>query len=549
MNKHYVIGVDFGTLSARALVVDATTGCSIASAVAEYPHAVMDTALPSGKPLPERWALQHPADYTEVLARTVKQAVKQAGISPDEVAGVGFDFTACTLLALDERGVPLCMSEAYADEPHAYAKLWKHHAAQGQADRITALAAARGEAFLPLYGGRISSEWELPKILQMLEEAPALYAETARFCEAGDWLFEVLCDTQSTAAAFAGYKNLWSETLGYPSDEYLEALHPGLKGLYGGKVPAQVRSVADKGGALSEAGAALIGLPVGTPVALPMIDAHAAMPALGAVNAGDFTMIIGTSACHLFHGERARAVPGICGCVQDAVAEGVATFEAGQSAVGDIFAWFVENLLPERYVKTAQERGISKHAYLRELASALRVGESGLVALDWWNGNRSILDNANLSGMILGMTLQTRPEEIYRALLEATAYGSRVILEEFEKSGLTVQKILVAGGIARKDPLMMQIYADVLGRALYVADTTEAGALGSAIYAAVAAGAYASVKEAARVMASPCSTVYYPDNARREAYEALYREYRALHTYFGEGGNQVMERLRAIAAQ
>jgi L-ribulokinase len=209
----------------------------------------------------------------------------------------------------------------------------------------------------------------------------------------------------------------------------------------------------------------------------------------------------------------------------------------------------VENLLPERYVKAAQERGISKHAYLRELASALRVGESGLVALDWWNGNRSILDNANLSGMILGMTLQTRPEEIYRALLEATAYGSRIILEEFEKSGMTVQKILVAGGIARKDPLMMQIYADVLGRALYVADTTEAGALGSAIYAAVAAGAYASVKEAARVMASPCSTVYYPDNARREAYEALYREYRALHTYFGEGGNQVMERLRAIAAQ
>ena len=547
--KRYVIGVDFGTLSARALLIDGKTGRETAVSEMAYPHAVMDKTLPDGTKLPERWALQHPADYTLCLRHIISEVLRESGVVPESVVGIGFDFTACTLLALDAEGVPLCLREEYKGEPHAYAKLWKHHAAQKQADRINALAAARGEKFLAFCGERVSSEWELPKILQMLEEAPELYARTARFAEAADWLYELLCDEICTGAAFAGYKNLWSAELGYPSDDFYRALDPRLAGIVGDKIPARVRPVSDKGGVLSARGAALIGLPIGTHVALPMIDAHAAMPAVGAVSPGDFVMIIGTSACHIFHGAQTKAVPGICGCVRESVVEGVTTFEAGQSAVGDIFAWFVEHLLPQRYEKMAQERGISKHALLRELAGALRVGESGLLALDWWNGNRSILDHADLSGMILGMTLQTRPEEIYRALLEATVFGSRVILDQFEKNGLAVRKILAAGGIARKDSLMMQIYADVLAREIHVADTAQAGALGSAMYAAVAGGLYPALAQAAEKLASPCSTVYVPDCARSASYAALYREYLTLHNYFGEGGNRVMERLRTLAAK
>ena len=547
--KRYVIGVDFGTLSARALLIDGKTGQEIATAEMAYPHAVMDEMLPDGTKLPDRWALQHPADYTLCLRHVIAEVLREGEVAPEAVAGLGFDFTACTLLALDAEGVPLCLREEYKGEPHAYAKLWKHHAAQGQADRINEVAKARGEAFLALCGERVSSEWELPKILQMLEEAPELYAKTARFAEAADWLYELLCGEICTGAAFAGYKNLWSAENGYPSDAFYRALDPRLAGIVGDKIPARVRPVTDKGGVLHASGAALIGLPVGTPVALPMIDAHAAMPAVGAVAPGDLVMIIGTSACHILHGAQTEPVPGICGCVREAVAEGVTTFEAGQSAVGDIFAWFVDHLLPQRYAEMAKVRGISKHALLRELASALRVGESGLLALDWWNGNRSILDNADLSGMILGMTLQTRPEEIYRALLEATAFGSRVILEQYESGGLAVRNILAAGGIARKDPLMMQIYADVMGRELRVADTAQAGALGSAIYAAVAGGIYPSLARAAEALAAPCGTVYRPDPANHGVYSALYREYRALHSYFGEGGSAVMERLRSIAGK
>ena len=261
----------------------------------------------------------------------------------------------------------------------------------------------------------------------------------------------------------------------------------------------------------------------------------------------DFVMIIGTSTCHLFHGTHPIPVEGICGYVQDAVIPGLVTFEAGQSCVGDGFAWLVNNLVPERYEKEAKEKGISIHKLLREKAGAQRPGESGLLALDWLNGNRSVLNNADLSGMILGLTLQTRPEEIYRALLEATAFGSRMILEQFEKGGLTVRDIRAAGGIARKDPLMMQIYADVLGKPIRVADTTQAGALGSAMYAAVAGGLYPDIKAAAAVLAAPSGTQYLPNAENAAVYTRLYREYATLHDYFGRGENNVMARLLDLA--
>ena len=542
--KKYVIGIDFGTLSGRTVLFDAIDGREIAISELAYPHAVMDKSLPCGKKLPDQFALQHPEDYLEVLRTTIPDVLAKGKISADEVAGLGIDFTACTLLPVDADGTPLCMTEKFSDEPHAYVKLWKHHAAQAEADEVTRVAHEMGEDWIETFGSKISSEWAIPKILETLRKAPMVYEATDRFYEAGDWLSFMLTGEESHAAAFAGYKALWRAGKGYPSKEYFKALDPRLENLIGTKLSSEVRTVDKIAGHLNERGATLTGLAVGTAVALPMIDAHAALPAIGAVNSGDIVMIIGTSSCHIMHSDKCSDVMGICGYVEDGVVPGCTTYEAGQSCVGDGFAWFVDNLVPASYTKEAEEKGISIHKLLREKASALEVGESGLLALDWFNGNRSILNDANLSGVILGLTLSTRAEEIYRALLEATAYGSRIIIDQFDKNGLEIKEIRAAGGIAKKDPLMMQIYADVLKKPIYIADTTQAGAIGSAIYAAYVAGMYPTVNDAAKTLGVACTTKYTPIAANSEKYEMLYKEYVRLHDYFGRGENDVMKKIR-----
>lgn len=297
-----------------------------------------------------------------------------------------------------------------------------------------------------------------------------------------------------------------------------------------------------KAGYINESGAALTGLNIGTPVSLPMIDAHAAMPALNITDDGDLMLIVGTSSCHILNSKEVKSVEGICGYVKDGVVPGLYTYEAGQAGVGDIFDWFVKNCVPAGYAEEAREKGISIHKLLREKASKLSVGESGLLALDWWNGNRSVLVNSNLTGMILGMTLGTKPEEIYRALIEATAFGLKVIVEQYENSGISINSICAAGGIAQKDEMMMQIYADVLDREIRIAGSTQAGALGSAIYASVAAGAYADLKAAAEKLSKPDAKTYAPIAENAMAYKRLYGEYKTLHDYFGKE-NKVMERL------
>ena len=543
MGNRYVIGIDFGTLSGRAVLMDAVSGREVAISELEYPHAVMDKTLPDGTELPPQFALQHPQDYLDVLRHVIGDVLTKSGTCAEEVEGLGIDFTACTILPLDENGIPLCFNTEFANNPHAYVKLWKHHAAQAEADEITALAKARGEEWINIFGGKISSEWAFPKILEVFRKAPEVYRATAHFSEAGDWLSQMLTGTETHAAAFAGYKALWRESRGYPSEEYFAALDAELCNLIGTKWSDEVHTVEKIAGRINLEGAKLTGLSEGTAVALPMIDAHAAMPAVGAVEAGDFVMIVGTSTCHLLHADSQVEVPGICGYVQDAVVPGCCTYEAGQACVGDGFDWFVKNFVPEEYTAKAREMGISIHEFLRCKAQLLMPGESGLIALDWFNGNRSVLNRANLSGLFLGLTLHTRPEEIYRALLEATAFGSRVIIEQVENNGLNVKEIRAGGGIACKDSLMMQIYADVLGKPIYIADTTQAGAIGSAIYAAVAAGIYPSIKEASHTLAAPCVKVYTPNENNRERYDELYRIYLELHDHFGRNNTDIMSRL------
>ncbi len=533
---HYTLGLDFGTLSVRALLVDTRDGRAVAEATASYPHGVMDSALPDGTPLPPRFALQHPQDYLDSMTAAIREALAAAhtaeGITPADIAALGVDFTACTMLPVDETGTPLCLDPAFAADPHAYVKLWKHHGATCEADEINSLAAARGESWLPSYGGTVSCEWMLPKILETLRNAPSVFEAAHRFTEAADWLSLLLTGEETHAAAFAGYKGLWHDGR-YPSDEFLSALDPALTGLIGGKISPRVDPVGGIAGRLSDRGAALTGLPVGTPVALPMIDAHAALPSLGMTRAGDLTVILGTSTCHILNAAEAKEVTGICGYVQDGVIPSLCTYEAGQAAVGDLFDWFVTYCVPASYTEAAREAGMSIHAYLRSLAMKKSPGESGIVALDWWNGNRSILVDPTLTGVITGLTLATRPEDIYRALIEATAFGTRVIVEQYESFGIPISRVMAAGGIARKDPLMMQIYADVLNIPMAVSTATQAGALGSAVYAAVAGGLYPTVTDAADAMAAKVERVYTPDPVAVEAYEGMYRRYRELHDHFG----------------
>ena len=544
--KKYVIGIDYGTLSARCVLVDTDDGAEVAESVLDYAHGVMDDRLPCGKELPKLYALQHPQDYLDVLRFTVRDVFSKSGVSRDSVVGMGIDFTSCTVLPIDKDGVPLCFYEKYKSEKHAYVKLWKHHAAQPEADEITALAEARGERWLGIYGGRVSSEGTFPKLLQLLREAPEVYNDTARFLEAGDWLSLMLTGTESHSAVFAAYKALWNDESGYPSNDFLVALDKRLDGVVGTKISENVLAMDKIAGVLNEKGAELTGLNVGIPLALPMIDAHSAMPAAGCTEEGDLILIVGTSGCQILNAASKKSVEGICGYVKDGVIPGFYTYEAGQAAVGDVFGWFVKNCVPAEYSAEAEKRGISIHKLLRERASKLRVGQSGLLALDWLNGNRSVLADSELGGMILGLTLQTKPEEIYRALIEATAFSTRMILEHYEQNGIEIKRVCAAGGIAQKDDMMMQIYADVLGKEISIAASAQAGALGSAIYAAVAAGLYPSVSEASGRFVKAPFRVYRPDPMDGEAYSVLYAEYKRLHDYFGKGENNVMKTLRKL---
>ncbi|MCL2512501.1 MAG: ribulokinase [Oscillospiraceae bacterium] len=546
----YTLGIDYGTLSGRAMLVNVENGDEIASSVFDYPHAVMDEALPSGKKLGVDWALQHPQDYLDVLYKTVPDVLSQAGVSPGDVIGVGIDFTACTVLPAKKDGAPLCFMDEYADEPHAYVKLWKHHAAQDEANRLNEIAEGRGEQWLKNYGGKISSEWAIPKMWQVLNEAPDIYDAADTFIEAADWVVWQLTGKENRNSCTAGYKELWNKKDGFPSKDFFKALDPRLENVVEEKLSRDITASGTKAGELTAEMAAKLGLRAGIAVAAAIIDAHVFVPAAGIDGTGKMLAIMGTSTCHMLLSEEGTQVGGICGVVEDGILPGFFGYEAGQACVGDHFQWFVENCVPAAYINEAEARGVNIHKYLREKAERQKPGESGLLALDWWNGNRSCLVDVDLTGMMVGMTLRTKPEDIYRALIEATAFGTRKIIETFKECGVPVSEFYAAGGIAKKDPFMMQIYADIIKMPIKIAGSDQGGALGSAIFGAVAAGkengGYGDVFEAARRMGKVLDTVYLPIKENSDIYDKLYAEYEVLHDYFGKGANDVMKRLKDI---
>ena len=548
------VGIDYGTESGRVVVVRVRNGEELGSAVIPYPDGVIDERLPGGPPLEPDWALQNPRDYLRVVEEGVPKALKSAGVRPEDVIGIGTDFTASSPLRVKRDGTTLSFLPQLKKSPHAWVKLWKHHAAQPEANRINEIGRERDEEFIRIYGGKYSSEWFFSKLLQITNEAPGVYDATDRFIEAADWIVWQLTGEEKRNSCTAGYKAMWVKGKGFPSPDFFGALHPRMKDVIGAKVPETYHPLGQRAGGLTPYWAKQTGLGPGTPVSIGNVDAHVAVPACTVTAPGSMVMIMGTSICHLLLGADRQMVEGMCGTVEDGVVPGLWGYEAGQSAVGDIFAWFFENGAPERAAREARRRKAGIAEWLERRAAALKPGQSGLLALDWWNGNRSILVDADLTGVLVGMRLTTRAEEIYRALMEATAFGTRQIIRAFESQGVAVENLFACGGLPERNHLLMQIYADVTGREIKLAKSLQTcSALGAAMHGAVAAGrqagGYDSIFDAAKQMAHVQNFTYRPRREHHEVYNRLFQEYQALHDYFGRGSNDVMKRLKALRGQ
>ncbi|MBZ9686039.1 ribulokinase [Clostridium estertheticum] len=550
-SKKYSIGLDYGTQSGRAVLVEIKSGDEIATAIMAYSHGVIDEYLPGTDiKLQLDWALQDPDDYLEVLYNTVPRLLEVSKVRVEDIIGIGIDFTACTMMPVAKDGQVLCQKDEYRKNPHAWVKLWKHHAAQRQANKLNEIAEMRKEEFMQYYAGKMSSEWLMPKIYQILEEAPEIYEVTDRFMEASDWITMKLTGVDIRNTCTAGYKGLWNKKSGYPNKFFFKAVDSRLENIIEDKLNAEIRPIGSKAGSLISAMAKKMGLREGIAVAVGNVDAHVAVPAVNIVEEGKMLMVMGTSTCHLVLGKEEKFIEGVCGVVADGIIQNYYGYEAGQAAVGDIFQWFVANAMPKAYFEEAENKGIDIYCLLEEKAARLKPGQSGLLALDWWNGSRSVLMDSDLTGIILGYNILTKPEEVYRALVEATAFGTNRIVEAFNNGGVEIKELYACGGLAEKNKMLMQIYADVTNMEIRISDSAQTPALGAAIFGAVAAGkengGYDTIFDAAKNMARLKENVYKPIASNVQIYKKLYIEYRKLHDYFGLGENNVMKTLKNL---
>ena len=550
----YTLGLDFGTNSVRALLVELTSGEEIADAVANYPSGEQGVILDEKNDLVAR---QHPGDWLASMTRAVRKVLNQAkkqrkNFSPEKIIGIGIDTTGSTPLPLDKNLTPLAFHSEFSGELNALAWLWKDHSSYAEAEEIMEKARKYRPEYLEMYGGVYSSEWFWSKILHCRRVAPRVFRSAYTWAEASDWIPALLCgikdpNQMKRNICSAGHKGMFNPRWGgYPDKKFLSRLDPGLASLRE-RLPDQAYPSNQKAGELSKEWAKRLRLKAGIPVAVGALDAH-----LGAVGSGikpkRLVKIIGTSTCDMMVVPKPaslKGIPGIAGVVEDSILPDYIGIEAGQSAVGDIFNWFVSQLAPFKM----------NHDQLTEQAKRLAPGESGLIALDWNNGNRCILMDARLSGLLVGQTLLTSPAEIYRALIEATAFGARVIIEQMEKYGLEVKEIVCTGGISEKNDLLLQIYADVLGRPMKLAKSPQSCALGGAIFASVVAGkkagGFSRTEQAQKKLCGLKEMVFRPYPAHHSVYQELYQIYLVLHNAFGGidkkadlGG--VMKKLMAI---
>jgi L-ribulokinase len=548
--KKYTIGIDFGTLSGRAVLIDISNGNVMASSVYEYKNKVITDVIPNTTvQLGIDYALQDPRDYLDVLEITIPEVMKQSKVSPKDVIGLSIDFTACTVVPVDENNQPLCFNPQHYNNPHAWIKLWKHHAAQKYADELNALAHKENTSWIHRYGGKISSEWLFPKIMQVVREDYKMYQITDNYLEATDWVTSQLTGNVYRNTCTLGYKAMYHHEEGFPSKDFFKKLDPRMENIIEEKIKGEFKNLGELAGTLLPSWALKLGLLESTCVAVGNVDAHVSAPAVNVVNKNQMLMIMGTSTCDILLSDYETKVPGMCGVVYNGAIPGYFAYESGQSAVGDIFAWFTENYISKELETKAKALNQNIHSYLEMQAEKLKVGQSGLIALDWFGGNRSILVDADLQGVILGMTLQTKPEEIYRSLIESTAFGKKVIIDNFIKHGVNVDELYVCGGLPNKNKLLLQIYADVLNIEIKIADSEHTPALGAAMFASVAAkalGGYDTIEKASKFMAKIKDEVIKPNQENVLLYQKLYNEYKILHDYFGTGPNDVMKRLKKM---
>ena len=529
------IGVDYGTLSGRVLVLDLGTGEELACAELAYEHGVIEQRLPgSDIRLDSDWALQHPLDYVKVLEQGIPLALAQAGVAPESVIGLGVDFTSCTVLPTTTDGTPLCVIDKWRARPHAWPKLWKHHAAQPQAERLTELAEERTEPFLARYGGRISSEWYFPKLLQIFEEDREIYDAAEKFIEATDWIVWQLTGVERRCSCAASYKAFWSPDHGLPDRAYFEAASEGFSSSLA-RLGTDFSPPGTCAGAVRADLAGRLGLRSDVAVAVGNVDSFVSVPGAGIERPGTFVTVIGTSICDMVLHDEEILVPGITGVVRDGILPGFYGYETGQPAVGDMLGWYVGKLLGAE-----EEERPRLHGSLEQMAAALAPGQTGLVALNWWNGNRSILADADLSGVIAGLTLATSPAEIYRAMLESIAFAARKILDNFTEHGLRIDQLSACGGISEKNPLLMQLLSDITGRAVHVPSSAQIPARGAAMFGAVAAGAsdlprggFSDVAAAVARLRPGVARTYAPDRSATEVYDRIYHVYCGLHDSLG----------------
>ncbi len=517
------LGLDFGTESVRALLVD-LRGQELASAAARYRHGQIIESLPgSEKKLPPHFALQHPRDWIDSAARAVRATLRQARVKADAVCGIGVDCTSCTMLPTLRDGTPLCCIAKWARVPQAWPKLWKHHGAQKQTDRLNAVARQRGEKFLARYGGSIGLEWFFPKVLETLECAPGVFDATDVWIEAGDWLVWQLTGNLIRSTCQAGYKGMWSAAEGWPSEDFFRAVHPKLARVVSEKMPGELRAPGISAGTLTREMAERFGLREGTPVSTAIIDAHAGVPGAGASEPGTLVMVLGTSSCHMLNSEVERNIPGITGVVKDGILPGFYGYETGQVAVGDAFDW-LRRLVGQR-----------DFDLLSQQAASLPPGANGVRCVDWLNGCRTPLMNGSLKGSFSGLALHHRPAHLYRALLEASAFGLRWIVELLRDGDVPVRKFVATGGLPHHNPLVVQVYADVLGEPILVHPSKQGPALGAAILGALAGGAFKDASSAIRAMSVPKSgaaRIFKPNRAAHFSYKKIYRDYRRLAEFY-----------------
>ena len=543
----YTIGLDYGSLSCRGILVSTTDGTILAENEFVYPHAVIDHQLPDGTPLQPQWALQDPDDFRQALYHIIPNLLKASQVQPSQVIAIGIDSTASTIIPVAEGLVPLCEQPSFRNRPHAWPKMWKHHAAAAEAVEITAAAVAQKLPVVVKSGGAIGCESLMPKVLQIFHEDAETFQNTVSFFELCDWIVSLLAGREVRSTPLLTCKSMWTPQNGYPKGQPFNAITPKLA--FHDDVHPVIAAPGESVGTLHPSMAKELGLSENTVITAGQMDGYAALPGNGVADEGTLMMMIGTSTADMILGREWKDIPGVCAAMEDANLPNFTNYAAGQACVGDMFKWFIENCVPENYAQEARRRGISIHAYLSELAAASKPGETGLVAIDWWNGNKSCLNDSRLSGLIVGMTLATRPEHIYRALIEASAFGARKIIDNFREHGIPVHDIVACGGIALKNPFLMQIYADVFGMEIRTTTCTQTAALGAAIFAAAADGCrsgHNDVFSAIRAMGAKDTISYRSVIENVPIYNSIYQKYLELHDFFGKNHAPFMHGLHGM---